>query len=668
MRPADLRTASLLLGALLISGAALWLLLASGPPAQGRSDLAPVRGAPAIATWEMDPVRLARVARESSPPAPPPALVPSQLLDWSGTRFRLAGRLRDAEGFPVGEASVYLAPVGLPLQRVGKVDHNGAFEVRWRGAGERMQVVLQLAASGGRGTRPLLLSVRAGVRSEVRLQVRTLSDPWDTVCVDAEQYELYARHDVLDLNASARDDAWAGEEVESIRHAALARAPRALLGESGSVAFVDRGDRLACAPSGLRAHGVFALLDHMRGHGVALEYTQELVDEPVPAPGSASVRGVVLDAEGQPVPGARVALWSTQTPARTRRSGREGEFVFEGVRPGRYRLRAVCAGRGASSTVLEWERGAPAPWTARLERGLVLSGRLLRGQDEPLAQAELLVESREEDRLWTAVVHTDREGEFSLEGCPSGPLNVHVRSEVWGPVLFQAYLGPLWARPSTDYEVVDPPEWRVLPLASTGLVVRVLDEHGAPDWHADVRVWQASSGRGLRLPLLAEDGSYGSLSLPRGAYRLTVETPSGEWVDLGAHDLGASQLNNVGTHRAAPSAALEFDLLPGPSLAGQRWELWRLDRASPLRMRSTRDAPPARWSLPAGRYLLACWNGERVLKLELGLESGRTTRVRIAEDGMSLRRSSPTPHQRPLRSARCASCHAGGEGPALEQR
>src|ERR1051325_8044739 len=67
--------------------------------------------------------------------------------------------------------------------------------------------------------------------------------------------------------------------------------------------------------------------------------------------GTSSVRGPVADAQGNVVPGATVTLVNTETnAARTQTSNDSGQFVFDLIPPGTYRLEVEA--RGFKKSVL----------------------------------------------------------------------------------------------------------------------------------------------------------------------------------------------------------------------------------------------------------------------------------------------------------------------------
>ena len=76
----------------------------------------------------------------------------------------------------------------------------------------------------------------------------------------------------------------------------------------------------------------------------------------------ARIQGVLLDVQGQPMPGAAVQLTDPLGGSLdTQSSDHAGRFVFAGVAPGRYALRAVSAGATPRASKLA-PMGAPKGW------------------------------------------------------------------------------------------------------------------------------------------------------------------------------------------------------------------------------------------------------------------------------------------------------------------
>ena len=69
-------------------------------------------------------------------------------------------------------------------------------------------------------------------------------------------------------------------------------------------------------------------------------------------------RGLVVDADGRPVPGALVSVvWGTApTPEIGRRTGNDGAFQV-GLPPGQFRVKAVSATGGAGEVQVEGGEG-----------------------------------------------------------------------------------------------------------------------------------------------------------------------------------------------------------------------------------------------------------------------------------------------------------------------
>lgn len=155
------------------------------------------------------------------------------------------------------------------------------------------------------------------------------------------------------------------------------------------------------------------------------------------------VRGTVL-ADGKPVPGVRVALFAGEVatqPEVSAVSDGTGRFRLVGAQPGReYLLETSGGSAGGSRQGVEWAPVEAVPLTLTAEAGLggvelavsptnEVTGRLMLGDDEPLAGIDVIAYRRSSDaRLamgaarreeWSRA-ETDEEGRFVLPGLPDG--------------------------------------------------------------------------------------------------------------------------------------------------------------------------------------------------------------------------------------------------------
>jgi len=162
-----------------------------------------------------------------------------------------------------------------------------------------------------------------------------------------------------------------------------------------------------------------------------------------------SVRGSVLDADGNPVPGALVIAedeaptdgllflhseHSYWLPVRAE-TGADGRFTLEHVTPGQRSLRIEAEGFATAWVDgVSTGEGAREELVVRLGRGGAIEGRVERDDGGPWAEAEVVavaMDQHERTRQSVALARTDGEGRFRFEHLPPIPmLVVLLRSEL----------------------------------------------------------------------------------------------------------------------------------------------------------------------------------------------------------------------------------------------
>lgn len=101
--------------------------------------------------------------------------------------------------------------------------------------------------------------------------------------------------------------------------------------------------RPATDPARPTPPGTSTELPNAPGETVALQNAEQAT----PQHGAGSISGTVLDTTGAVVPGARVSLSEADKEQRVMQSGADGEFIFSGLPPGKFRVTVTSAGLGA---------------------------------------------------------------------------------------------------------------------------------------------------------------------------------------------------------------------------------------------------------------------------------------------------------------------------------
>ncbi|WP_163995680.1 carboxypeptidase-like regulatory domain-containing protein [Pyxidicoccus caerfyrddinensis] len=158
-----------------------------------------------------------------------------------------------------------------------------------------------------------------------------------------------------------------------------------------------------------------------------------------------SVSGTVVDARGSPVSGTWVTLWKAGASGESPRGqgvDEQGRFALRGVPPGRYVVEAVLRAEGLERTAshtLEPRDGEQAEVTLRFEDGRTLSGLVVDGAGQPVADAIVHTRLPSEPPWRSDVVtcgvggpegvHTDAEGRFTLRHLVAAEYGLSARKE-----------------------------------------------------------------------------------------------------------------------------------------------------------------------------------------------------------------------------------------------
>jgi protocatechuate 3,4-dioxygenase beta subunit len=280
-----------------------------------------------------------------------------------------------------------------------------------------------------------------------------------------------------------------------------------------------------------------------------------------------SLSGSVVSA-GAPVAGARVRLGGEAgTLARTTLSDDGGRFVFHGLGPGTYALRAskgLLASPIAANVPTDDggpgppDGGARAPVRLELGAGLGVDGLVIDEGGRGLARAEVRAETTADDPLADAVT-TKRDGRFQLGPLPPGRFRLVARAPGYLPrAAVGVTLAPGAGAPPQRLELV----------RAASAEGRVADARGAPVGGAQVRC--GGGGADVTdlavifdpLPLAAEAAALGGGAGPgRGATKVARTDERGVFR---LDDLLPGPVRVVVTR--APFAPLETDtasLAPG---------------------------------------------------------------------------------------------------------
>jgi hypothetical protein len=378
----------------------------------------------------------------------------------------------------------------------------------------------------------------------------------------------------------------------------------------------------------------------------------------------ATLRGVVRDAHGNLVTGA-VVCWARPGGAFEERTStaEDGSFTLPDVAVGEVVVRAGGGDHGIASERLTLAPGQELAWNPALARGDEVTGRVCLFNAR-MGLARVLVElwSTSSSTLWCDATLTDEDGRFALPNVPPGTLALHVYASgsmnppsafpirVVSPVLGTSDLGDILLAKD---EVV-----------TGSLAVTVLGPDGEPVPGAEVRVWQAATGRGVFASPSDEDGKLALAGLPVGSYRVEAGGPFG-WRDLGSVwvDPWAEGVDLNEVRFPAPGLAQLGAELPSPDARAVLATLWSV-RPDVFARVDERELGRAVLALRAGDYVLAAAAGkDRRNETAFTVRPGETSALMLEvspELALVARPDGVDPAlEAGARASSCSACHAG---------
>ena len=576
------------------------------------------------------------------------------------------GTVVDAWDRPVAGVRVFAAPARQPLNDCGVAGDDGRFRIAWVADEPALELVVHLRKNGWTGFGLQRFDLRPGQGAPNRLQLLK-NDEANQLAMQIDRLRAVER--LARTDDGPRRLARAEQDLHRVQVRWAEEERRARFAPPSVPAIVERSGRTRFQwPS----TGQIEALDEQRGEQqlerqlVERALEQELAERDRQAaldlqrlrslqqvaarlgeradagPVTAEVRGWVFSADGEPAVCATVYAYDGHRAMRAEtRLG--GAFELEVTTGRTLELFAGGGDRGVAETTLDLSEvaaGEQLQWTARLDRGNEIAGRLVDEQGEPLHA--LFVEARVHAgrRAWSDSTRSLPTGEFSIPNVPAGGGTLHVRKRPYPPFGGKV-LASVGSGADLGDVVVTSEE-----LASGNVQVELVDALGERVERAEARLWQESTGRGAWMTDC--EAGYCMAEIPPGAYQLTVGSYERGFLDLGRVWVGPGGTTDLGQVVLPEPARVQWKLPPEREGARQRglleWNLVRTD--SPVRVQVARGSLGRLDSdvMPAGSYELRLsgpdfsapplsWTLREAQHLQLGVPLDRYREVRFELPG-----------------------------------
>lgn len=272
------------------------------------------------------------------------------------------------------------------------------------------------------------------------------------------------------------------------------------------------------------------------------------------------ITGRVISDQGRRVKYAHVQLYRIRGNEtvfmREARSDGKGQFVFENIAPGRYRVHAhqtgflnTGLGQESPEVVVEANREV-GPIEIILQTGAAIEGRVVDEDGEPIVQAEVTARRRTEGGFdFASSSQTDDRGVYRISSLPPGNYLVSVslptvegKNSIYSTRYFPGVSSERDAQPISLAAGAEATgiDFSIKPEEGARVVGRIaLRKNAKPVVGALVRL-SPTSGAPLST-VSGKDGEFQFSGLPEGQYYLQVEPTDGQFLGISQPILVGSQ-------------------------------------------------------------------------------------------------------------------------------
>ncbi len=348
------------------------------------------------------------------------------------------------------------------------------------------------------------------------------------------------------------------------------------------------------------------------------------------------IRGTITDDTGRPAPGVALTLtnpmkWGQYevSHALDARTDEDGTFAIENAAPGEVEIWARHKSLGNAYAKLVVERGRTTWWDPQLERELVLRGRVVDGEGEPIAGWRVVAQGRPEDNLvyWKERRTTDEEGRFAMPNCPEKPLRVQIcepnRSDA--PVLV-ALETVLPGQPEVVFTITEA-------LVDYADVTGILLDHAGEPFAEQMVFLARDEAHTMAKPaeVDAETGAFRFESMPPATYVLSGWLGRYGFLRLRELDVEPGQDLDLGEIRTQPPGGLVATVIRSEDLGEATPEFTIYGEGSLSGIAHTsRGEMPARLELHPGDYVLSA-RGTSILpaSVRFAIRADKDTHVEL---------------------------------------
>jgi RNA polymerase sigma-70 factor (ECF subfamily) len=323
------------------------------------------------------------------------------------------------------------------------------------------------------------------------------------------------------------------------------------------------------------------------------------------------IRGNVRNSEGKPVDRAEIEIGELDDLSHCRTLTRsDGSYELDGLPLGELRLRAEHDDFGKASQSVRTAADAPTSCDLQLSRGLVLQGRVVDPQGQPVSDGfvECMADS---GGGWFTFAKVDAKGVFTAANCPeTGTIRMTIRASGFAE-LTQRGIDPH----TQDLQL----QLQRLERRSVRIVARVVGPDGMPVANASVDARREDARDSTGLQATDNDGRLELGPLAPGVWKLNVRSAEHPEFDSEARTLAADSTWDLGTITMARGGTARLRLL-GPAIPSAQFYV-----ISPTRTWTVADEAGGRRTsvLAAGDYsVLVFGNGVAAQSVPFTIRTG----------------------------------------------